>query len=570
MDEPAWIKRAADELGWQWARLAWQRAAAVDGAWFDAAKADSVVARWPTWFSLTVGRFAGKPFRLAFWQEVIVRLLVGWKAPIEVLDPDTGAPTIVHVRLFRELRLWIPRKNGKTEFLAALALFFWAIEGLHRGEGYCFASNEEQAEIAFTKMSDIVGYSSELSASVKCFSGHLWIQELKSPFLLLTGKASGKHGKAPFVTLGDEMHEWKSRELADTLRDGENALDPIRLYASTAGLKTQLCGYDLWDESQKILDGRREDARVLVVIFAAPEDAPWDDEKTWALANPSLGLSPTLATLREAAAQARQSATALISFRRYRLNQFVEDIARWLPVAKWDACVEDKESWRNFPAELEGRECVLAFDATKSFDFACLCARFAPVEPGEKPKFIWTFWLPAETIAARAHNEKVPVDRWRDAGAIEEIPGAVFVLSWAIKATREACKRYRVTRIGYDPWQALEYYNRLVMPAPDDDGSALPQDLLQEMRFGVKSLGAASRLFETRVIGGDIDHGGNPVARWMVGHCHVRFDENMGFVPAKRRSEQSIDGVVAAVMAEALSMGPDMRSVYERRGALVL
>jgi hypothetical protein len=57
--------------------------------------------------------------------------------------------------------------------------------------------------------------------------------------LLLTGKAAGKHGKAPTVTVGDEMHEWASRDLADTLRQGESSLEPIRLYASTAGLKQQ-------------------------------------------------------------------------------------------------------------------------------------------------------------------------------------------------------------------------------------------------------------------------------------------------------------------------------------------
>jgi phage terminase large subunit-like protein len=117
--------------------------------------------------------------------------------------------------------------------------------------------------------------------------------------VLLTGKAGGKHGKAPTVTLGDEMHEWVSRELADTLRQGEASLEPIRLYASTAGLKQQGTGYGLWEESLKILDGRVQDTTKLIVIFAAPEDADWTDEETWRLANPSIGLSPTLATLRE-------------------------------------------------------------------------------------------------------------------------------------------------------------------------------------------------------------------------------------------------------------------------------
>jgi hypothetical protein len=33
------------------------------------ARPTPIVARWPTWFKLTVGRFAGIPFRLSFWQE---------------------------------------------------------------------------------------------------------------------------------------------------------------------------------------------------------------------------------------------------------------------------------------------------------------------------------------------------------------------------------------------------------------------------------------------------------------------------------------------------------------------
>jgi hypothetical protein len=44
--EPEWIARAADEHGFAWARIAWQRSSAVPGAWFDYAKADAVVAQW--------------------------------------------------------------------------------------------------------------------------------------------------------------------------------------------------------------------------------------------------------------------------------------------------------------------------------------------------------------------------------------------------------------------------------------------------------------------------------------------------------------------------------------------
>lgn len=562
--EPEWVTRAAD-AGYTWARMAWARAATVPGAWFDAAKADKVVALWPQVFKLTSGRFAGKPFRLRFWQEVAVRLLVGWKVPIAVIDETTGEAVSIHVRLFRELRLWLARKNGKSEFLAALAILFWAIEGETRGQGFCFAHDENQARIVFDKMSDMIGYTPQLAKHVRIFAKALWIQEIKASFRLLAGKAAGKHGKAPTVTVGDEMHEWRSRELANILRQGEGgSTQPIRLYASTAGLKkVDSVGFELYEESCRILDGRIDDPTTLVVIFAVPEHADWNDEGVWPLANPSLGTSPTMAFLRGEHAKALGNPRAEAEFRCFHLNQFVEELARWLPLKKWDACaaadgVGHKAMWE----AMKGRDCVLAFDSTKSFDPAAMCLRFAPKETGERIKLLWKFWLPSETIAARVKQEHVPFDRWRDEHVITEIPGGVFVLSWALKATAEACRQFNVTRIVYDPWQALEYYNRLVSPAEGDEHSALPETLFAEMRFGTRTLGAASRKFEDRVGAAEYDTGGNPLARWMAGHCRVRFDENMNFVPAKRRSEHSIDGIVGAVMCEAAAMasagGPNL------------
>lgn len=567
--EPEWVTRAADELGYDWCRLAWERAAKVPGSWFDTTKADAVIARWPTWFKLTVGRFAGIPFRLSFWQECIVRLLVGWKAPIDVIDPETLQPTQLHVRLFRELRLWVPRKNGKSEFLAALALLFWAIEGQRRGGGFCFAHDEAQAREVFDKMGDMVGYSPNVFRSaatgeaIKVFAKQLWNADLRSAFRLMPGKAKGKHGRAPFVTVGDEMHEWVSTDLADTLRQGEGAsLQPIRLYASTAGLKSQKTGWKLWEESQKILDGRIDDPTTLIVIFAAPEEADWKSEAAQAAANPSLGLSPTRAFLQSEIAKAVTPAGEA-AFRRYHLNQWVEEFARWITVKKWDAGSPDRSAWKRFPDELKGRECFLSFDSTKSFDLASMCLRFPPIEPGERTKFIWRFWLPTDTIAERIAAERTPFDQWVRDEALTPIPGGVFVLDYAIKAALKACADYRVEKIGWDSWNALEFYNQMV-------AAGQPESLFNEMRFGTRSLGAGTREFERKVFGGEMDHGGNPVMRWMIGHCNVRFDENMNYVPAKKRSEDSIDGVVAAVMTEALAMEPGAPDMSEYLAAAVM
>ena len=567
IQEPEWVTRAA-ELGYDWVRIAWVRAASTPDSWFDAAKADRVVSLWPRVFCLTSGRFAGKPFRLAFWEECIVRLLVGWKVPTEISD-ETGQSTIIHIRLFRELRLWIPRKSGKSEFLASLALLFWAWEGEVRAQGFCFAMNEEQARIVFDKMSDMIDMQPNLSRHIATYKRAFWCQERKLAFSLLSGKARGKHGRAPAVTVGDEMHEWHSRELADTLRQGEGgSTQPIRLYASTAGLKREgSVGLDLFEESQKMLDGRIHDPTTLVAMFAASDDADWHDERVWASVNPSLGMSPTLAFLRAEYAKAVGSPRGEAQFRCYHLNQFVEQYAVWIPPKKWDACSRKPNGWKSLWNELKGRECFIAFDSTKSFDPAAMCLRFDPLKSGDPVILLWKFWMPEATINQRAKDENVPFDAWARDGVIEEIPGEVFVLSWAIKAAAEACKQFKVKRIGYDPWQANEFYNRLVMPAPGvDDHNPLPEDLFREMRFGTRSLGAASRKFEDRVLAGEYEVAGNPMARWMAKHCLVRFDENMNFVPAKKRSERSIDGIVAAVMCEALALNPGDAGVHVPQG----
>lgn len=564
--EPEWVTRAADERGWSWVRRNWERAAAVPGAWYDARKADAAVASFPKLFSLTILHFAGIEFKPAFWQECIIRLVFGWKKPIEVIDPRTHAKMIRWVRIFQELRLWVPRKAGKTEFIAAVALLVWYYEGLKGGEGYCFARDEKQAAQVFGRMATMVGNSSrDMAERVRVYTNKLWCQHLLAPFHLITAKAEGKHGRVPYVTIGDEMHEWRSRDLADNLRQGEGPhLQPLRLYASTAGITTQAVGREMFEESEKLLDGALDDPTVLVAIFgAAPED-DWRDEKVWAKANPNIGLTPTLDFLRREYAKAQSSPAAEAKFRCYHLNQWVEEYQRWIRLPVWDQCAGDPEGWRTWPDAIgNDRECVLSFDSTEVRDFAALCWRFAPKDKGGKATFLWKFFLPSETIAerARAENRVRDYEEWVKSGLLVSVPGGVFELRYAIKEVRESARRWNITRIGYDPWNANQFYTELVNPQTDD--KALREDLFVKMRFGHKTLGEPTREFERKVNGLEIEHGGNPVMRMMIRHCHVRYDENMNIVPAKKKSEKPIDGPVAAVMAEALAMPGERKPEYQ-------
>jgi len=559
--EPEWVTRAAEEHGWDWVRKNWQRAASVPGAWYDEGKANAAVAQFPLWFSLTILHFAGVPFVPAFWQECIIKMIFGWKRPSEIIDPRTHQKTIKWVRLFRELRLWVPRKAGKTEFLAALALMVWYWEGLKGGEGYCFARDEKQAGQVFGRMSAMIGANDDMARDVRSYTNKLWCQKLTAPFFLITAKAEGKHGRVPYVTIGDEMHEWKTRDLADNLRQGEGPhLQPLRLYASTAGITTQVVGREMFEESEKILDGALDDPTVMVAIFAAGPDDDWKSEAVWAKANPNLGLTPTIDYMRQEAAKAASSPAAEAKFRCYHLNQWVEEYQRWIRLPVWDKCagalVDGKQGWEVWADTIAaGRECVMSFDSTEVRDFASICWRFPPKAPGEKVKLLWKFFLPSETIAERAQadNRQKDYDEWVKAGLLVSVPGGVFELRYAIAEVRKSMAKWKVTKIGYDPWNANAFYTELVNPQTDD--RAIAEDLFLKLRFGHKTLAEPTREFERKINGGEIEHGGNPIMRYMMRHCHVRYDENMNIVPAKKKSEKPIDGAVAAVMVEALAMG---------------
>ncbi|MEI3850053.1 MULTISPECIES: terminase large subunit [unclassified Ensifer] len=574
MPYPDWLAEVADDPAYAWAVSGWDRAAAVPGAWFDHAKADKVVERWSEIFRLTNDRFKGVPFRLVKWQAIGVRLLVGWKKPIEVIDPATHLPAIEHVRVFKRLDLWIPRKNGKSEFLAALAVLFFVLEKVNGAEAYVFGRNEDQGRVPFGKMQDIireaVGLMEDVQGNerISLHDKSIFLRETTSLCQLLTGTPDGKHGRSPTVIVGDEIHEWKSRDLADNLRQGTGArLQPIELYASTAGRKQNLTGFEWFEESMAIMRGDLDDPSTLVVFFGIQEDDDWTDEAVWRKANPSLGLTPTLDYLRTEFKKAKGRPAQEAIFQCYHLNRWVDQLSGWIPRPKWAACCADptKRLWRDLWNQHKGRKAYVACDVSSTQDLTALVVVIPPDDEHEKWVIIPLFWVPEATLDERAQQDKrVNWKQWVADEALRTTPGDSVDQNFVKRAIHEAFKHFDVQALGLDPWNAQKLKGDLQL-----DG--LDAELQVDMRQGHQTLGGPTKEFERLVFAGKVEHGGHPVLAWMAGHCTVRFDENLNYVPSKKKSLDKIDGMVATVMGIGLAMSvEDTSSVYDERGFEVL
>ena len=91
----------------------------------------------------TKGEFHGKPFRLLPWQEKIIRDVFG-------TVKENG------YRQYNTAYVEIPKKNGKSELAAGVALYMTCGDNEWGAEVYCCASDRQQASIVFDVAVDMV------------------------------------------------------------------------------------------------------------------------------------------------------------------------------------------------------------------------------------------------------------------------------------------------------------------------------------------------------------------------------------------------------------------------------
>jgi phage terminase large subunit-like protein len=503
-----------------------------DGCWFDAAAADAAAAFFPKYLRHTEGRWAGQPFNLAAWQaERAIRPAYGWKRADGL-------------RLIRSVYLEVPRKNGKTELCAGVSLLCLIGDGEFGGQGYAAAVEKDQARLVFDKASRMASMSEDLSRHLELLKTSIYCPELMASFKPLSSRPDSKHGFSPSFSIADEIHAWANGELAQVIRDGMGArAQPLSLEITTAGIKGWGYGWEVHDRAMKVLDGTLYDPSFLPVVFAADPDDDWTDERVWAKANPNLGVSPRLDFLREQCLRARESARLENNFRRYHLNQWTEQVSRWLAIAAWDESA-GPASWRELEERLAGRRCFAAVDLSSKIDVTALVLVFPPAEPDGAWYVLPRFFLPAEDLEARIRRDRLPYDRWAAEGALTLTPGNVVDYGWIEERLRQDGRRFRIEECAYDAWNATQFATRM-----QDEGLAMI-----EFGQGFRSMSEPAKELERLVLQRRWCHGRHPVLREMAKAVSVVSDPAGNIKPDKGAATLRIDGIVAAIMALGRAM----------------
>jgi phage terminase large subunit-like protein len=534
--------------------------------WFDESAADKAAAFFPDHLRLTTAEWAGQPFVLADWQEIeIIRPLFGWKR-------ENGT------RRYRRCYVWVPRKNGKTELAAGIALLMLVGDAEDGGEVYCIASEKDQARIVFDKSTSMVARSPMLGNLLSCFTTSIYCPALNASIKPLSGKPQGKHGFNASGLIGDEIHEWKSGELYLYIHDSSSARrQPLEFLISTAGKKGGY-GEEIYDECVKIRDGVQDDPETLVVIYAADPEDDWTDPKIWAKANPNLDKTIKLDRVHADCKQARQLPRLENAFKQFRLNVWTEQAVKWLPIDAvddegrrygWDHCI-GPVPWQKLDELMKHKLCFGGLDLSSTNDLSALVWWF-PIQDGlEIPVAIARFWKPADLIKAHAKRDKLPYERWVKEQAIVATPGNVVDYAFIQEQIYRDAENFKIAYYGQQKREAHEGGLAIDRYNATETAVKLGQEGLPVVLYGqgFVSMSPPAKELERLVLCNGFHHGGHPVLRRHAQVVAIEEDAAGNIKPAKNKTAERIDGIPAfcnalGIAAKAVVPGP---SIYEKPG----
>ena len=492
------------------------------------------------------GSKGGQKFLLEPFQKTIVRDLFGWKYR------DSG------LRRFRTAYICLPRKNGKSTLISAIALYCTIALGEPSAESYVAAGSRQQAGIIFDVASSMVKADKQLSKHLQVFKNSIIHEKSNSAFKALSSEASTKLGYNCSFLAMDEFAFQKDASLYDALSTSMGArTEPLTICITTAGFNRESIAYKTEQYGIKVSEGIIEDTSFYYVKYACPLDVDWTSEEALKIANPGLESGIVkMDYLKREQEKAIKMPSFENSMRMYYLNQWMSSSSRWLSDAQFMECNKAPINLNDF----KGMTAYAGLDLATVRDISA----FVIIIPEDERFTVIPFcFAPKENAYIRSRRDQVDYIGWSKEDFYEGQPlieltdGDVTDYNYIKKKIKEVAEIVNIKSIAYDRWNSSQIILDLL-----EEG--LPCEPFGQ---GFASMSAPSKMLETLVLSKQINHGGHKVLRWSCSNISIKTDPAQNIKLDKSKSTERIDPMVALVMALGCYMNDDSQdSAYDDRG----
>lgn len=397
---------------------------------------------------------SGQPLLLQPWQIFIIYNLTGWYY--------TGT----NERRYKEAFIYIPRKNGKTTMVGALA---WGLALVDRRSGstvYVVAGSQRQSCQSFDFIVNSLrssGVAEEAKIHDNSFGhsidydfggdGHIHIEALAAnPDLQDSLNCN--------IAIADEMHIFKKPAQYNRFREAMKAYtNKLMIGITTAGDNTNSFCYNRLQYCLKIVEGQVKDDGYFVFISRADQgekgDVDYLDPVQHEKANPSFGVTIRPADIMNDALQAQNDPQQRKDFLSRSLNIYTSAMKSYFNLAEFKAS-DAEYNWSlddlsKLPIDWYG-----GADLSKMHDLTA--ASLFGVYNGVNIIITHAFF-PVVAAHLKAEQDNIPLFGWADDGFLTlcNSPTVNYadVVNWFVAMRK---KGFRIKQVGHDRKFCREYF----------------------------------------------------------------------------------------------------------------
>lgn len=400
----------------------------------------------------------GEPFFLEPFHKFIVYNLVGFK----LKDTD--------IVRFHEALIYIPRKNIKTSFAAALA---WALSLLYRRSGaktYIASAALMQSLESFNFLKynvDRMGENAKNGGSIKVIDNnneHSLESNLPDGSFFIRALAANPDAQDSLncnIAIADEIHAFKQPKQYNLFKEAMKAYtNKLIIGISTAGDNEQLFLGQRLKYCRKVLDGTVKDEQYFIFMCCAPEgikdgSVDFTDPKIHEMANPAYGVSIRPDELLNDAMQAQNDPQQRKDFFAKSLNVYTNALKAYFDIDEFRRS-DKKYDWKidqlaKLPIQWYG-----GADLSKLHDLtaAALFGNYQGVDI-----IITHAFFPVVAAHLKADQDNIPLFGWAEDGWLTLCNSPTVNQSDIIKWFCEMRdKGFKIKQVGHDRKFCREYF----------------------------------------------------------------------------------------------------------------
>lgn len=460
-------------------------------------------------------------------------------------------------RRFLYVYIEVAKKNGKSTWLAAVALYLAFIDGEMGAEVYTAATSRDQAKIVFEDAKKMVEFSPRMRSNfgIEFSLYSVYQTETNSTLKALSQDRGGtKDGLNVHAAIIDELHAHKTADMYDIVANGVAAREePLILAITTAGDDTTTKCYQERQVVVDILRGKAVHDQYFGMVFCLDRGDDWQDPKVWPKANPNYGISVTEKYLHSVFEKVKVSPKQEGITRQKHLNEWVGAVDGWIAPSIWEAAKSEISE-----SQFKGQVCFGGYDLASRLDLA----GWGRLRPRlQDDKIHWHIFTTAyinervvdtkEAINGEKRPDEYPV--WRDQGHLVVTPGA----STDFDRIQQDIENFHIENsfyeLGHDPYHAAQLTSNLM----DQDINVI------EVPQTTQYLSEPMRWIEQLLAEGRLHHDGNPILQWCVLNVVVRPDAKECIFPRKTSPGKKIDLAIGMIIAASRAMHFDNESVFD-------